>query len=447
MAQVLVAPSSRAMVSETARPAILIVEDERIVARDIAMTLGDLGYLVLGTASSGEEALRMLAQRRPDLILMDVRIQGEMDGIELASTVKRSHQIPVIFLTANGDRQTLGRAVEGEPDGYVLKPFSPHNLQTAIEVALRRDALRRELKRAHDELSREKAALEARNAELAALAEMGHLMTACESEEALAAVVARVGSRLFAGAAGVVLVAGAEDSRQALACWGGDLGPDPFSAPIVAGGLAVGELRVSRAHGSPVEMATIVSQRLGLALEAQRLRGRLRMESIVDPLTSLYNRRYMDDALERELRLAVRSGRSVSVVMIDLDEFKQVNDQFGHAAGDAVLKAVAELIRARIRSSDIPTRLGGDELLLVLPDTPAHGARQLAEEILRLMGKLGIEQGGRTLPPVRASMGVAAFPAHGGDAASVLHAADEAVYRAKAAGRGCVRSAGDDLTR
>jgi len=434
MAQLETACRDREAPVQLPRAGILVVEDERIVARDLQYTLTDLGYEVTGTAASADDALREVASRVPDLVLMDIRLQGSLDGIELAAQLKARHELPIVFLTGNGDNLTVFRALTGEPDGYVLKPFDSRNLRNAIEVALRRDAQRRALRDANLALGREKQALEAQNRELAALAELGDVLGSCDSEQEIGSAVARLAGPLFDGAG---------ERSSALACWGGDLGPDPIAAPLVLDGQQAGELRVRRAGCPRADVVTLVAQRVGLALDGQRLKGRLRLESILDPLTRLYNRRHLAEALDRELRLAIRSGRPVGVVMIDLDDFKLVNDRFGHAAGDAVLRGMAEMLRARLRSSDIATRYGGDEMLLVLPDTGPAGARHLAEDILARLGALTLEHDGRTLPPVRASIGVAAFPSAGSDAASLLRAADAAVYRAKFDGRGCVRSAGE----
>lgn len=117
---------------------VLIVEDEKIVAKDIANTLKKLGYSVSASVSSGEEAIRNVTQSLPDLILMDIRLKGEMDGIEAAEHIKTMTDIPIIYLTANADENTLQRAKITEPFGYIIKPFDERDLHTTIEIALRR---------------------------------------------------------------------------------------------------------------------------------------------------------------------------------------------------------------------------------------------------------------------------------------------------------------------
>lgn len=132
--------------------AILIVEDEQIVAIDIQSNLERLGYRVVGTAASGEEACRMAAGFEPDLVLMDVRIDGPIDGIETAQRIRQVRDVPVLFLTAYSDAETLKRAKQTEPYGYIVKPFAEHDLRAAIEVALHKRAADARVRETRDDL-------------------------------------------------------------------------------------------------------------------------------------------------------------------------------------------------------------------------------------------------------------------------------------------------------
>ena len=156
---------------------------------------------------------------------------------------------------------------------------------------------------------------------------------------------------------------------------------------------------------------------------------------IRDPLTGLFNRRYMEESLEREIARATRSGGSVAAVMIDLDHFKRFNDTFGHAAADVALRETAVLIRATIRADDIACRFGGEELVVILPDSTAQGAGTRAETLRAAIAGQQLRFHGTAIGTVTASFGVAAFPAHSTNAESLLRAADEALYDAKNAGR------------
>jgi two-component system cell cycle response regulator len=117
---------------------ILVVEDEQIVAFDLLQTLEALGYIVVGTAASSDEACAMAREGHPDLVLMDVRLEGDVDGIQTGALIRKEHQVPIVYLTGNADDATLARALETEPEGYLAKPFDPATLRATIEVALRR---------------------------------------------------------------------------------------------------------------------------------------------------------------------------------------------------------------------------------------------------------------------------------------------------------------------
>src|SRR5438093_8774007 len=134
-------------------PQIMVVEDERVVAADLEMRLRRLGYRVPAVVSSGEEALRRAAETNPDLVLMDIVLAGQMDGVETAGRIKDSLNIPVVYLTAHGDAATLQRAKSLEPLGYILKPFDERNLHATVEVALFRAQMERKLKQREEWLA------------------------------------------------------------------------------------------------------------------------------------------------------------------------------------------------------------------------------------------------------------------------------------------------------
>ncbi|MBE0631886.1 MAG: response regulator, partial [Burkholderia vietnamiensis] len=129
---------------------ILIVEDDRIVARDIAQQMSRAGYVVVGSTGSGEDALALVetlaADSKPDLVLMDVRLEGELDGIDTARRIREARDIPVVFLTAYADEETIRRATAAEPYGYVLKPFDDMQLRTVVEMALYKHGAERRLR-------------------------------------------------------------------------------------------------------------------------------------------------------------------------------------------------------------------------------------------------------------------------------------------------------------
>ena len=169
--------------------------------------------------------------------------------------------------------------------------------------------------------------------------------------------------------------------------------------------------------------------------EIQVLQSNLRDQVIRDPLTGLYNRRYLSETLDRELDRARREGYPVSLVMIDIDAFKQVNDTYGHYAGDLVLKQLALHLTQHTRPSDLVCRLGGDEFLLVFPNLPAKVAFERAEQCRSVFEATVCAMFDQAEIRATLSIGIATFPDHGANSQEVLTAADRALYEAKAKGR------------
>jgi diguanylate cyclase (GGDEF)-like protein len=174
----------------------------------------------------------------------------------------------------------------------------------------------------------------------------------------------------------------------------------------------------------------------------QESEARMQELAVRDSLTGLFNRRYMEETLEREISRAQREHRSLGVIMTDVDSFKHINDAFGHALGDAVLARVGELLERHIRKSDVACRFGGDEFILILPECSLEDAVLRAQTLRRTVEEASFMFDGTDIGQVTLSMGVSALPSHGGTAADLLRAADKALYDAKRGGRNCVVTAG-----
>jgi diguanylate cyclase (GGDEF)-like protein len=180
---------------------------------------------------------------------------------------------------------------------------------------------------------------------------------------------------------------------------------------------------------------TAVGQRISLALANLSLREVLRVQSIRDPLTGLFNRRYLEESMERELRRAARSHESVAVLMLDIDHFKRFNDTFGHQGGDALLRALGDFISKHTRGQDIACRYGGEEFVLVLSSASSDAAIKRAELLREELKQLTVQHAGQILGRITFSIGIAIFPQHAGTPEELLRTADEALYRAKHEGR------------
>jgi diguanylate cyclase (GGDEF)-like protein len=224
--------------------------------------------------------------------------------------------------------------------------------------------------------------------------------------------------------------------------FGGDAPQIYLCNPIVAHGNTVGVLYV---QCPTAEVAATVKQSMdsvrqlvqltGMAVATLNLRTSLENQSIRDSLTGLFNRRFMQISLERELASAARRNHMVSVFMLDLDHFKAFNDTHGHVAGDMVLKAIADIFRACIRNEDIACRYGGEEFTIILPDVTPQAAWERADAIRSAIASLRVPLEREVCADFTVSIGVAFFPHDGDDADLLLRRADSALYRAKRLGR------------
>ena len=192
---------------------------------------------------------------------------------------------------------------------------------------------------------------------------------------------------------------------------------------------------------SGLNLAVAVAEETSLALAHLKVRDSLHEQSIRDSLTGLYNRRFLEEFLLRELARADRKKHPLSIITMDIDHFKLVNDTLGHGAGDIVLRRVGLLLQGFVRQSDIACRVGGEEFSVLLPEASMQIATQRAEAIRKAVQELKLKYEDHTLNAITISLGVAAFPEHGTTPAALLHAADQALYDAKYRGRDRVASA------
>lgn len=319
--------------------------------------------------------------------------------------------------------------------------------------------------------------------EVALLSRLNGLLQVCVTVDEAAAVVSRLLEAFFPREAGALFVV--EPARRAVervALWGASprggrplftpddcwalRGGQPYvvedtatglacphltdplprayaCVPLTAQGEALGVLHLQgesapgRAFASEAKQRLLatVPEQLGLALANLRLREKLRLESIRDGLTGLFNRRYLEETLARELARAERDRHPVGVLLLDVDHFKRFNDRFGHDGGDAVLAALGGLLRESVRGGDIACRHGGEEFVLILPGADVEETRRRADDLRETVRALAVSHRGQLLDPVTLSIGIAAYPEHGAAGDALLRAADAALYRAKHEGR------------
>ena len=216
--------------------------------------------------------------------------------------------------------------------------------------------------------------------------------------------------------------------------------------PLITQGDTLGILSLTTTDSSVLPeakqyLARAVAEQIALAIANLNLRASLHLQSIRDPLTDLFNRRYLEEAMAQEMARALRYQRPMSVIMLDIDHFKRFNDTYGHEAGDYVLKAVSVALQENVRGSDIVCRYGGEELTILLPDLSLDLAQDKAERLRDTIANLTLAFNGQGLGPITASLGIASSPDHGTTGSALLQRADAALYRAKAAGRNRVIAA------
>jgi diguanylate cyclase (GGDEF)-like protein len=220
--------------------------------------------------------------------------------------------------------------------------------------------------------------------------------------------------------------------------------------PLLSQGEAAGLLHLRAARKAEEDtlpdlkqqLAVMAADHISLALANLTLRETLRVQSIRDALTGLFNRRYLEESLLLELTGIPERAKTLGVIMLDVDRLKQINDTFGHEAGDAVLQAMGQWLHANIRTGDISCRYGGDEFVLILPDASLDATTQRAHQICEGIRKIAFGYQGQSLGAMTVSVGVAAYPKHGQTRDSLLAAVDAALYQAKQQGRDRVVIAG-----
>ena len=346
----------------------------------------------------------------------------------------------------------------------------------------------RELQQANERLTALLRDTEEKSRRIALIKQMSTLLQMCANSREAYDVVHEFAARLFpAGSGSLCLLNPSLALMEAVAVWGPVPQPETMFAPEDCWALRTGRVHVSSpdgvtlncAHigaGSPGgyvcvpmmahnEAIGVLSVRcddsvaalplearrsaleerqdlalnfagdIALALANLRLRETLRTQSTRDSLTGLFNRRYLTESLDREVRRADRNARPLGIVMLDLDQFKPFNDTHGHEAGDALLRSFGRFIQKNTRGEDIACRYGGDEFVILLVDADLEVACRRAEELREGFSRMVVRHLNQKLDSVSFSMGVAAFPLHGTSSEDLLAAADEALYAAKAQGR------------
>jgi diguanylate cyclase (GGDEF)-like protein/PAS domain S-box-containing protein len=335
------------------------------------------------------------------------------------------------------------------------------------------------LQQANQKLEAWVVELEQRTREMTLLSEMGDMLRACLTTEEAYSVIVRVAQQVFPVQVGALyVITPSRNLVEAVAVWGESalaeriFSPDECWAlrrgrvhwvqntevallckhlhkptpegylcvPMMAQSEALGVLHLAQPSNVSMNeakqrLAVTMSEHIAMALSNLRLHETLRSQSIRDPLTGLFNRRFMEESLELELRRAGRNQRSLGVIMLDLDQFKHFNDSYGHEAGDTLLRELGALLQTNIRGEDIACRYGGEEFTLILPEGSAEVTLQRANALREAIKRLDVHHRNQAIGRVTVSMGVAIFPEHGRTGPALLQAADVALYHSKDLGR------------
>jgi len=435
----------------------------------------------------------VLGRRFLELVRSDWRhaLKRFYDRQFLAQTENTYQEFPA--LTTDGAIVWLGQNVQLLREGERVLGFQA----VARDITKRRQAQKAleeanlELRAAKNEIEHSLFEVEERKQELTVLSNLSELLQMSNSVTEAGEAISRAIPVLFPHYGGTLYVINSShDLAESIAVWGDSLhNPASFAindcwalrrgdmhitdfghtnplcthgnyhprdaslcAPLSAQGETLGILHILGRHEANSAsinisktqelLARTVSDHIALGLSNILLREKLHNQSIRDPLTGLFNRRYMEETLEREVRRANRMGASLGIIIVDIDHFKLFNDTFSHGAGDALLRELGAFLALSIRGEDVACRYGGEEFALILPGLDLEMMKARAELLREGAKHLRVHYRGELLDKVTLSLGVAIYPEHGDTGENVLHEADAALYRAKREGRDRVVAAG-----
>jgi diguanylate cyclase (GGDEF)-like protein len=451
---------------------ILIVEDDLFFREMYADILRQEGYEV-HTADSGEAVLRNFRIADFALVITDL-IMGEMSGLELLTRIKQiDPSVNVIIITGNANIDSAVYALKNGARDYLIKPFNHDEFKHSVALTMEQFRLINENKDLHGMVN---------------LYQKGQAIANClDLERLYGVIVETLGSQVGVGRglglyheedgtlslrygmgfsddeaallAGLVaerlLPAAGEPVCIAIDSWFGADEPlaslqlrEAYLFPIRSKLAEQGLVVLFNEPGSVVpefelHRQTFLLDQSSLAYENATRFSNTRNLIYVDELTGLYNYRYLDVALEREIRRAERYSSPLAVIFIDLDLFKRVNDTFGHLVGSRVLREVGDILRGAVREVDTMIRYGGDEFTVILVETGEKGAAIVSERIRRAIEGFSFAADDGTEIRLTASIGFACYPQDTTSRRDLLEMADKAMYRGKAEGKNIVFRAAD----
>lgn len=447
----------------------ILVADDIEANRRVLQGKLEAHFHVVLEAANGLEAIDVARRERPEIILLDVMMPG-IDGYETCKRLKAdpaTGHIPVVMVTALSDSEDRVRGLEAGAEDFITKPVDDFQLNSRIEALRRYNSVAHELRlrqgRSASAVEFEEQEQEDLKRTIRILVMDEHPRRSRRLTEVLRKAGHEVYSYLESGGGAALSSTGIDVIILPLSDQSFDplkicthfrmsemtrpisiiVASEPHETHLAARALAYGASDVIQMPIEPQELLARVrtQTRRTRYIEIMRKRVDRGLElSIIDQLTGLYNRRYMMNQLHQLMKRALIGGRPLSVIALDIDHFKSVNDTYGHAAGDEVLRDVAERLQANVRPIDIVCRPGGEEFLVILPDTEGDRGAAAAERIRRSVAGEAFQLPNKTEIDVTLSAGVAILAGMDDTASALLSRADKALYRAKNEGRNRVCS-------
>ena len=413
---------------------ILIVEDDSDTAEYLELHLIAKDYNVTGIASSGEEAIARISEDVPDLVIMDIKLEGKMDGIETSHLIQKQFSIPTLYLTAFLDEKLFDRAKITEPFAYMLKPFNERELELSIEIALYRFGLEEKLREseAHLKEAQQIGQIGSWNWDI-----VTNQLTWTDQIFRIFGLAPQAFGATYEAFLECIHPDDRTSVETAVNHTLNDGSEYDITHRIV---LPSGDVRFVRERGAtqfdttgtgtPVRMQGTVQDVTAL----RRSEDEIKKLAYYDHLTGLPNRHLFFDRLDQEIAQSQRESHQFALLVIDLDGFKAINDNLGHQTGDALLKEVASRLSKEIREVDTLSRVGGDEFIIIL-----HGLKQqndakaVADKLIRACAQTCHINTHDV--SIGCSIGVSVYPDNGADGDTLIKHADEAMYQAKRAGK------------
>lgn len=439
---------------------ILLAEDEEVAAHYLRQSLIRMGYEVTGVVNAGEEVIEQVEKCTPDLILMDINLSGKIDGICAVEKLHARFDIPVIYITANTDNNVFERAIISGPHAYLIKPYELRQLQSTIQIALAKHAIEKQLKeseiryRTLFDVSDNAMMVVDEHAMITMVNNQFEAMTGCSRES----VENKLNWTVFFDR---------DEQQKVLEQLHGTLdavtGQRHFESVLLNknGASKAVYTNVKQLPGTGTHIISmndisqlkqaereirVLNAELNIKNQALNqeiiLRGKveqqLRYKATHDHLTGLPNRVLLFDRMKQAFAFESRHNKLLALMILDLDNFKTINDTLGHLSGDILLKRVALGLQKCMRQYDTVGRLGGDEFVIIINDadsmqniiTFAEKVQAVFQEPFDILGQQVY---------VTTSIGVAVYPLHGTTIETLMRKADIAMYNAKNEGRNTFR--------